>query len=188
MGFRFRSSLALLLALGMGILASVQPAAAHGDEGVLQLDQVQVGPYRLSVWTYPWYLSVGRIALSVAVLEAQNHAPVQNGQVLVQLTPLETEGAQRDYHPSSFPTIRHPLYDFEVALATPGPYQVMVQVQDASGWVGVTSFTIAVHPEIVWLKWLIVVLLIQAGLVGGWMAQDAIKVWGGRRWAVVRKT
>jgi hypothetical protein len=25
-------------------------------------------------------------------------------------------------------------------------------------------------------------------LVGGWMEQDAIKVWGGRRWAVVKKT
>jgi hypothetical protein len=45
-----------------------------------------------------------------------------------------------------------------------------------------------VHPEVVWLKWLIMVLLIQAGLVGAWLVQDAAKVWGGRRWTVLGKT
>jgi hypothetical protein len=188
LAFRLRRSLAFIIVLGMGVLGPVRPAAAHGDAGALQLDQVQMGPYRLSAWTYPWYLSVGRIALSVAVLEAQSNAPVQNGKVLVQLTPLEADGVLLNRHPSSYPTIQHPLYDFEVDLATPGPYRVIVQVQDASGWAGETSFAMVIHPEVVWLKWLIIVLLIQAGLVGTWLMQDAAKVWGGRRWAVLGKT
>jgi hypothetical protein len=186
--FRLRRSLAFIIVLGMGALGPVRPAAAHGAEGTLQLDQVRLGPYRLSAWTYPGYLSVGKIALSVAVLEAQSNASVQNGKVLVQLTPLEADGGLLNHHPSSYPTIQHPLYDFEVELATPGPYRVIVQVQDASGWAGETSFSMVVHPEVVWLKWLIIVLLIQAGLVGAWLVQDAVKVWGGRRWAVLGKT
>lgn len=188
LAFRLRRSLAFIIVLGMGALASVRPAAAHGEEGTLQLDQVRLGPYRLSAWTYPWYLSVGKIALSVAVLEAQSNAAVQNGKVLVQLMPLEADGGLLNHHPSSYPTIQHPLYDFEVDLATPGPYRVIVQVQDASGWAGETSFAMVVHPEVVWLKWLIMVLLIQAGLVGAWLVQDAAKVWGGRRWTVLGKT
>ena len=188
LAFRLRRSLAFIIVLGMGALASVRPAAAHGEEGTLQLDQVRLGPYRLSAWTYPWYLSVGKIALSVAVLEVQSNAAVQNGKVLVQLMPLEADGGLLNHRPSSYPTIQHPLYDFEVDLATPGPYRVIVQVQDASGWAGETSFAMVVHPEVVWLKWLIMVLLIQAGLVGAWLVQDAAKVWGGRRWTVLGKT
>jgi hypothetical protein len=186
--FRLRRSLALIIVLGMGVLGPVRPAAAHGDAGTLQLDQVRLGPYRLSAWTYPWYLSVGKIALSVAVLESQSNVSVQNGKVLVQLAPLEKDGVLLNHQPSSHPTIQHPLYDFEVDLATPGPYRVIVQVQDATGWAGETSFAMVVHPEVVWLKWLIIVLLIQAGLVGIWLVQDAVKVWGGRRWAVLEKT
>jgi len=188
LAFRLRRSLALIIVLGLGALGPVRPAAAHGEAGTLQLDQVRMGPYRLSVWTYPWYLSVGRIALSVAVLEAQSNASVQNGKVLVQLAPLEADGGLLNHHPSSYPTIQHPLYDFEVDLATPGPYRVIVQVQDASGWAGETAFAMVVHPEVVWLKWLIIVLLIQAGLVGSWLVQDAAKVWGGRRGVVLGKT
>lgn len=179
---------ALILVLGMGALAPVRPAAAHGGEETLQLDQVRIGPYRLSVWTYPSLLSVGRIALSVAVREAQSNAPARNCKVLVQLTPREADGAPFQSLPSSYPTLRHPLYDFEVDLTTPGPYQVDVQLQDASGWSGKTSFDITVHPELGWLKWLIIALLIQAGLVGIWLAKDAASVWGGRRWAVLEKT
>jgi len=187
MVFRLYQSWALVIVLGLSVLVHVWPVAAHGDEGTLQLDQVQLGSYRLSAWTYPWYLSVGRVALSIAVIDSQSRAAIQNCEILVQLTPSEKDGVSLKYQPVSYPTLQHPLYDFEIEPTTPGPYRVSVQVQDASGWMGKSSFGMVVHSEAVWLKGLIIVLLIVAGLVGAWLAQDAVRVWDVPHWALWRK-
>lgn len=179
MNFFHRLYFALLLSIGMCALGFIQPAAAHGEEGTPQLDRVLVGNYLLSVWTYPSYILTGPLHLTATVLDAGSRSPASDYRVLISLIPLEGNGKALTAKEITSPTHQVSVHEFELNLDTPGLYKASIQLQDLSGIVGESDFQIEVHPEYVWLKWILIGLFIHGIVVGVWLVINAPRVWRG---------
>lgn len=144
---------------------------------MLRLANSLAGPFTLSVWTYPALLRAGTIHFSVLALEATTGQPVVNPTVLI-------EAVAGDTHTHSAPitayTYLDPISRYQeanLALLTPGQYEITVQVTGKDGQQGQTIFALEIVSA-TGFKWLIILLMGQAGLFALWLAKEGIRTWG----------
>ncbi len=156
-----------------------ETAQAHGEDRVLQLQDVEAGPYRLTAWTAPGVLRTGEIHVETVVL-TDDQVPTLDVLVQVIVTPLAA---------TSRPTVaiaRPPqqsgvIQEAAFRLMQPGSYRVDVRIQGANGEQGVAGFAM----EVVAVSWLTKALIylqwIIALLAGAWLIFVAKSTWVGER-------
>lgn len=172
------SAVALLL---LALLLSARPAAAHGDDAVLQLANEPAGPFRLSVWTYPAVLRAGAVHFTVSVLDAVGSPLAPNTAVVIQAAPYDEQMATVSAQAILLPAIS--FYEADLLIQGSGSYLVTVQVADGIGRQGQATFDIEVVSA-TGFRWLLLILTAQAGLFALWLAKEGIRTWGsGRRFS-----
>lgn len=185
-GIRFRLLPLVFLAF---LLAAARPVYAHGEDGTQNLDGVSVGPFALTVWTFPATLRVGEVHLSAAVVRPTDGTPVVNSEVVFQITPLHHhgdagEGERLTAAAGPANVTSGFMHEAILRLETPGRYQVNVRViNPASGLDGTADFEILIQNPSVFLKWLIVGLGIFTVAVVIWFVYEGILVWRHRHLA-----
>jgi hypothetical protein len=170
-----RRTFAIILVL-LVLLLSFRPAAAHSEDAVLRLSNASAGPFTLNVWTYPSLLRPGSIHFSVSVFEAGSGEPVPVS-VYVRATPLGEHNHAEPASSLAVLDLESWLYETNLLIQEPGPYQVTVQTTDADGRQGEAAFEIKVVSA-TGFKVLIVALIGQAGLFAVWLGKEGIRTWG----------
>ncbi len=142
----------ILTGLALILLSAVGPARAHGG-GTLQLNNVDAGPYQVSVWTEPEPIRVGELHVTVAVVEAiQADAGARPaGDLMLDATirvQVEHVG-QTEETLVAFATrenaVNKLFYEADLHLPAEGQWQVVVAVEGPEG-TGSVDFTIEVLP------------------------------------------
>lgn len=134
----FWLKLILLLTLMFGY--SVRDARAHAG-GVPQLSNAEAGPYRISVWTQPDPLRVGRIDIVVAVAEppAPNAAVegagalVLDAVVKIELKPVGQAGETLTALATHEASTNKLFYEAILELPAEGRWQVNIAVEGTDG-------------------------------------------------------
>lgn len=140
------------------IAVLTDPVGAH-TAGKMQLSAAPAGPYKMTVWTSPEPATLDELHIALAVVLAEDASPVLDAEVLVQLIPADgslvlEEPATTEDSENKF------LYEAIFEPATPGLYQVDIQVSGIDGATGDASFDL----EIVGDSGLNLLYLIPAGL------------------------
>ena len=171
--------LVVQLALLMGLVA--QPALAHTEDAVVQLSLEPVGPYAMTVWTYPGIMRAGSVHYTVAVLDTAVAQSLNNATVTITATPLEGEGEVVSGQALQGVDKENPaFYELDLVLAEKGAYRIDVRLEDQSGQNWVKNFQVEVISA-TFMKWLILVLLVQAVAFGLWLLCESVQTWGLRR-------
>ncbi|HCB48063.1 MAG TPA: hypothetical protein DEP47_00715 [Chloroflexi bacterium] len=124
------------------IAVLTDPVGAH-TAGKMQLSAAPAGPYKMTVWTSPEPATLDELHIALAVVLAEDASPVLDAEVLVQLIPADgslvlEEPATTEDSENKF------LYEAIFEPATPGLYQVDIQVSGTDGATGNTSFDLEI--------------------------------------------
>lgn len=119
-----------------------RPVGAH-TAGKMQLSAAPAGPYKMTVWTSPEPATLDELHIALAVVLAEDASPVLDAEVLVQLipangSPVLVESATTEDSDNKF------LYEAIFEPATPGLYQVDIQVSGIDGATGDASFDLEI--------------------------------------------
>lgn len=119
-------------------------AAAH-TEGVMQLAAEPAGPYDLTVWTSPDPVTTAEpLHVAIAVVMAEDAAPVLEADVQVYLTP--DDGGPAISGPATIENSDNKfLHEAILDVGNSGNYLVEISVQGADGGAGQVSFPLLVE-------------------------------------------
>lgn len=169
--------LLLIVELALAAWLVAAPASAHSADATLWVSNASVGPYNLTIWTYPGTVYVGSTHFIVAVADAADGRPVLNTAVEVRATSTEGEG-EAVVQPAllgSDPQSAF-LYEANIKIEQEGAHRITVAVADSSGAVGTTSFDVNVVSAGVF-KWIITGLLLHVLLTALWFIKEGITTW-----------
>jgi hypothetical protein len=144
----------LALTSTLAFVINARPVQAHGG-GEPQLVNAQAGPYRVSAWTQPEPIRVGRMHLSVAVSESPGPGSsgeetgdlVLDAAVRVQMNPMNRPGPALVTSATREDAVNKLLYEADMELPAEGQWQVVISVEGAAG-TGSASFNIEVLPSL----------------------------------------
>jgi hypothetical protein len=119
---------------------------AHTD-GKLQLASEQAGPFNLTVWTAPDPARVGEVHVALAVVLAENAAPVLDADVMVEMAPLQSDGSSFEEPAKTENSDNKFLYEAIFNVAQAGDYLVTMKVDDEAGKSGEAFFELELLPE-----------------------------------------
>ena len=141
-GVHFR--IMLLVAILGALLILPAPAAAHTN-GVMQLAAVPAGPYNLTVWTTPDPATTSEeLHVAIAVVTAEDAAPVLEADIEVRLTP--EDGGSVVSGPATIENSDNKfLHEAILDVESDGNYKVEIFVEGADGGVGQASFPLLVE-------------------------------------------
>ena len=167
----------LLLLLAVG----AQPAMAHTEDAVMQLALEPIGPYAMSVWTYPGTMRAGSVHYTVAVLDTAVAQPLNNATITITATPLTGSGESvSGVALQGADSLSPAYYELDLNLAEKGVYRIDVQVADGSGQTWLKDFQVEVVSA-TFIKWLTLILLVQALVAALWLMRESIQTWGLQR-------
>lgn len=148
---------------------------AHGaDESVIQLQDVHLGPYRLTVMTAPRAILVGSLHVVVMVKDALAPRPRVILHMTVEAIPLT--GAGRRQTSAAIPFISpFGSHEAQLDLTQPGRYQIIVHVP---GTIQTMTFEVEVVSG-VWMQGIILALFALTVVVTGWLVKEGFIIW---RW------
>jgi hypothetical protein len=137
--------LALILPLTFWVAADT--VWAHGG-GTPQLVNAQAGPYRVSAWTQPDPIRVGKVHITVAVAEPateQSEADnlVLDATVRVHLQALERGGESLVVLATRENAVNKLFYEADLDLTSEGQWRMTIQVKGPAG-AGGASFDVEV--------------------------------------------
>jgi hypothetical protein len=141
-----RSSLLALLFTLLALLSTLlaPPASAHGA-GKMQLASTPAGPFLLTVWTGPDPARTGPLHISTAVAHAADNTPALEETVTIQVNALDDPTIRLNKTATTEASANKFLYEADFLLPSAGPYQVTVEVRNASGEGGSASFNLTVE-------------------------------------------
>lgn len=148
-------------------LITAERAQAHG--GALQVPGDRAGPYVVSVWTQPDPPRVGRLDVSVAVMQPATRKPVLDAETRVtgeHLGTSERTSARAGLDAGWL----YSMYYADLELPTPGRWRITVSVAGPDGN-GSAGFDLEVRPPspIPWrLIWTVVALLLLTLIAWPW--------------------
>ncbi len=171
----------LMVQLAVLIGVTAQPALAHTEDAVMQLSLEPVGPYAMTVWTYPGIMRAGSVHYTVAVEDTAVAQPLNNATVIITATPLDGAGEPVSGQAwqgvdKAYPT----FYELDLVLSEKGVYHIDVQLKDKSGQTWTKNFQVEVVSA-TFMKWLILVLLVQALAFALWLLRESVQTWGLQR-------
>jgi hypothetical protein len=169
----------LLLSIFFLVTLSLEWAWAHGG-GTLQLTNVEVGPYRVSVWSLPDPLRVGDGHFTVAVSKPMTPGtapgaagpPVFDAKVELQLTPVKSDGQTYVVPATHESAVNKLFYEGDFELPTAGLWRVAVAVEGT----GAAAFEIEVLPPAGSQAWLWTGLVLCIAVIA-WLALWGLGVW-----------
>ena len=163
----------LLIALG------VQPVAAHTEDAIEQLSQVPMGPYRMTVWTYPGVMRAGAIHYTVALVDTTaDLQPLNHANVLIKAMPLTGQAAEISDTAVQGVDLTNPsFYETDLVLTKRGDYQIEVTLQDLSGQIYTQSFQIEIVSGTS-LKVVITLFLVLTVTFTLWFLKESLRTWG----------
>lgn len=130
-----RPLLVLLLIL---LTIGERNAAAHGG-GTLRLNNEDIGPYWVSVWTAPEPVREGELHVTIAVAEPgeragqQAGAPVLGASVEVTVSPRAGGLADISARATNEQAANRLYYEADLSLPVAGDWLVLVEVQGPDG-------------------------------------------------------
>lgn len=141
------------LGLVLLLLLFVRRAAAHGSGEQLQLSQVRVGAYVVSVWTSPGYLRPGEVHFLVAVL-AENGEAVADVVVTVAVDGLDGEGEVVQVVAGEETAVSAPFLRYEAkhTILQPGSYLVTITLGEQATSRRSIDFTIEIQAVPLWVQ------------------------------------
>ena len=148
-----------LLALSAGAVE------AHAG-GKMQLASIEAGPFKLTVWTSPDPARVGEVHVAAAVVSAEDALPILDGEVFIELIPLDGQGAVLSGQATTEASTNKFLYEEIFEIPAEEDYTVLITVRDSSGQQGEASFPLAVEPAPPLIFGIAAVLLLAA-VTGG---------------------
>lgn len=139
------AGLALILPFTFWIAAD--SVRAHGG-GTPQLVNAQAGPYRVSAWTQPDPIRVGRVHITVAVAEPateQSEADnlILDATVRVHLDHLSRDGESLVVLATRENAVNKLFYEADLDLTSEGEWRMTIQVEGPAG-AGSANFEVAV--------------------------------------------
>jgi len=138
-------------------------AAAH-TEGVMQLAAEPAGPYDLTVWTSPDPVTTAEpLHVAIAVVMAEDAAPVLEAEVQVYLTP--DDGGPVISGPATIENSDNKfLHEAILDVGSSGNYLVEISVQGADGGAGQVSFPLLVEGG-GGLNWTLIIAVVAVAAV-----------------------
>lgn len=141
-----RLSPSMVIVVVLLILASIPDLTSAHTEGKMQLASAPAGPYKVTVWTSPEPARVGELHVAMAVVQAEDAAPVLDAKVLVKLQPVAGAGPALTSSATNDDATNKFLYEAILEPAEVGMYEVMVAVSGAGGESGEVSFELDLGP------------------------------------------
>ncbi len=177
--FGLRTWLILQMLLLVGVAA--HPALAHTEDATVQLELEPIGPYAMTVWTYPGTMRAGSVHYTVAVLDTAVSQPLNNANVTITATPLDGQGGAVSGMAIQGTDKDNPaFYELDLTLAEKGAYRIDVQLADGSGETWIRDFQVEVVSA-TFIKWLTLILLVQALAFTVWLMRESVQTWGLKR-------
>jgi len=176
----------LPLLLLLSLVAVARPAHAHGADGTQQLDGVSVGPFALTVWSFPGTLRVGEVHLSASVLRPTDGLPVVNCDVIFHIVPLDEKGAEQTEAILTIQADRANastgfMHEAIVKLENAGRYRVDVQVIDPNSALdGRATFEVNIQRVSLFYKILVIGLALLTTAIVVWFVNEGRIVWSHR--------
>ncbi len=151
---------------------------AHTEDAIVQLSQVPVGPYEMTIWAYPGIMRAGSIHYTVLVIDAANAEPLDNATILIEAIPLSGQGDVVSANAVQGSDGANPsFYETDLALKEEGTYQIKIVVQDPSEQVYSQQFQIEVV-SITSLKIILSVFSILTVIIIVWFVIESLQTWG----------
>ena len=162
----------LLLAVGLVLVAR---AEAHGG-GAPRLVDVEVGPYRLYVWSKPEPMRVGDAHLTIGVFEpartGQADVPVLDATIKVLVMPINPLEEDTWFGLASREASTNPIYyEVDFALPAAGIWRTELTISGPAGS-GSADFEMAVSASPV--NWTLIGAAAAVLMTAGWW------YWSGR--------
>ena len=110
------------------------PALAHTEDAVVQMSLEPIGPYAMTVWTYPGTMRTGSVHYTVALLDTAVAQPLDNATVTITATPLDGSGTPVTGVALQGADALYPdYYELDLVMNDKGAYRIDVQIEDSSG-------------------------------------------------------
>ncbi|MEM7116739.1 MAG: hypothetical protein AAF614_30170 [Chloroflexota bacterium] len=126
---KMKRTISSIIAICTLLLGWTQPLFAHGEGETLQLSQVVVGTYHLSVWSSPSYLRPGEVHFSAVLADAAKK-PILNHPLEILITPLDSSADPIRLQTRNATAVTHFRYETEYWLTENGRYQIEVFIPD----------------------------------------------------------
>ncbi|MCP4421139.1 MAG: hypothetical protein GY805_31395 [Chloroflexi bacterium] len=159
---REKSKRYFLLLLPFILLLPIRSVLAHGG-GVLQVANVPIGTYQVSVWTNPPTARTNQpVHVTVGIAAAETGEPVLDTAVKVDL--LTNDGVLLTTAVATTEqSVNRLFYEADLAGVAAGDYEIQVEVVGSEGS-GSLSFSLSVKPVSIW-PWALWILL-GVGVIG----------------------
>lgn len=168
----------MMLQLFLLLIIPTKLAMAHTEDAVVQLSQVPVGPYEMTVWAYPGIMRAGSIHYTVFITDVANAEPLDNATILIEATPLSGRGDVVSANAVQGSDGANPsFYETDLALKEEGIYQIRIVVQDLSEQMYTQQFQIEVV-SIASLKIILSVFSIITVVIIVWFVIESLQTWG----------
>jgi len=135
----------LLVLVSLALWVRYSPADAH-TAGKIQLSAAPAGPFKMTVWTWPDPATIGELHVTVAVVMAEDAAPVLDGDLLVQLTPIDG-GPTISAPASTENSVNKFLYEAVLEPVDSGVYDVTLFMTGSDGSTGDASFELEIRGD-----------------------------------------
>lgn len=121
---------AMFLHLLVCLVLGLSQSSVWGHGGAPRMKEEIVGPYKVSVWTSPAPLRVGRMHLSVGITRAQDSAPILDTHVHLRAYPIDHQENQISTVLSRSNMF---LYDADLEILHAGEWEITLQVEGKEG-------------------------------------------------------
>ena len=181
MSGRYKLFLTTILALGAALLTPSGRASAHFLDSDLVMDNVEVGPYLLSVWTVAGGFDEASMHITSRLVDAGTGGPVLAAEVRYVVTDVQglIPAILCDAAPAS--PVNGFLFEGDVPLPDFGSYRVTVEVVDGQGAGGEASYVFPVYPISGFMQVFVTVMLLVGLLATGWILREGYNIFVKKR-------
>ena len=143
---RFRIFLTTLAVLCAALITPSGRASAHFIDSDLVVDNVPVGPYRLSVWTVARTLDETSMHITSMLTDPDTGAPVLAANVRYVIRDIAELEAEIICDASPASPVNGFLFEGDVPLPDFGSYRITVEVSDTEDRGGEATYIFPVYP------------------------------------------
>ncbi|HUF37043.1 MAG TPA: hypothetical protein VMN57_00845 [Anaerolineales bacterium] len=156
-------------------------ASAHFIDSDLVMDEVPVGPYRLSVWTVADVTGGASMHITSRLSDPATGGPVAAAKVRYVIRDLQ--GLQTEIICDASPAtpLNGFIYEGDVPLDEYGSYRITVEISDPQDLLGEASYVFPVYPFSKAVQVMVSVLLVIGLLATAWILREGYLIFVKKR-------